>query len=571
MPSDSNQFSESRPHPLIGKTIGVYRIVEPVGRGGMGFVFKARHEIMNRDVAIKLLSPQVASDEIGIKRIRREATAMGSLQHPSIATIFDFGVSDDGQPFIVMEYIQGHTLKDLLKEQGRLTAERGLPIFARIADAMAFAHENGVIHRDLKPHNIMLTDTVEKDFVKVLDFGIAKSVNESVMLTQKGEVLGSPIYMSPEQCTGKSIDQRSDIYALGAIMYESITGSPPFLCSTIYETIYAKTTETPRPFLEVAPDLTDCHPLEELIMACLSISPYDRPSSMSELKVRLASAGSLLGVTITSSTVTSAIPQIEATTLGQPELAAPVERTTVTGAIDQDQDPEPDAQETGTTQETVNRQDTGTIQVHKPGLPDTLKANPALAAGAGAILIATCAALAFAVSSTFNPDKKTADAPGSTQTMGSQKSQDKDALPEPALGTARHSTVDAMESAMLKKQSENADKATPTPAPHRSALSSSHQTKPVSHPSRSQRQDTSPVPPVAPPLRQAPTSQTPAPAATPAVSTQAPPATSRTVSASDVRTYGREARKSYTHNRRKFQEVRGKVKSIWNNIKSIGH
>ncbi|MGD9685241.1 MAG: serine/threonine-protein kinase, partial [Candidatus Obscuribacterales bacterium] len=394
MPPDSNQFSESRPHPLTGKTIGAYRLVEPIGRGGMGFVFKARHEIMNRDVAIKLLSPQVASDEIGIKRIRREATAMGSLQHPNIATIFDFGVSDDGQPFIVMEYIQGHTLKDLLKEKRRLTAERGLPIFARIADAMAFAHENGVIHRDLKPHNIMLTDTVEKDFVKVLDFGIAKSVNESVMLTQKGEVLGSPIYMSPEQCTGKSIDQRSDIYALGAIMYEAITGRPPFLCSTIYETIYAKTTETPGPFREVAPDLTDCQPLEDLIMACLSISPYDRPSSMSELKVKLASAGALLGVSITSSTVTSAIPRIEATTTGKPEPADPVEHTTVTGTIDQS--PEPAVLETETT-----------IKIDQPRLPDSLKSNRALAAGAGAIIIAICAAIAFAVSGTFNPGKRT--------------------------------------------------------------------------------------------------------------------------------------------------------------------
>lgn len=557
MPSDSNEFSESRPHPLIGKTIGVYRIVEPIGRGGMGFVFKARHEIMNRDVAIKLLSPQVASDEIGIKRIRREATAMGSLQHPSIATIFDFGVSDDGQPFIVMEYIQGQTLKDLLKEQKRLSAGRGLPIFARIADAMAFAHENGVIHRDLKPHNIMLTDTVEKDFVKVLDFGIAKSVNESVMLTQKGEVLGSPIYMSPEQCTGKSIDQRSDIYALGAIMYESITGSPPFLCSTIYETIYAKTTETPRSFLEVAPDLIDCQPLEELIMACLSISPYDRPSSMSELKVKLAAAGSLLGVTITSSTVTSAIPQVEPAITDRPKPAAPVENTTVTDSIDRK--PEPESGEAEATQETDTRQQTGTVRIAKPTLPDSLKSSPVLAAGAGALLIAICAALAFAVSSAFNPGKRTADAPGSSQITGSKEAPVRNTSPAPSLGTGRHSTVDAMESAMLKKQSENSEKA---PSGVRQSVSSNRSlSRKTGHvpPGGSLSHETGHAPPVAPPIRKAPTAQIPAPAdSTPAVSSR------------DVRTYEREARKSYKHNRRKLQEVRGKVKNIWNNIKSIG-
>ncbi|MBK9141040.1 MAG: serine/threonine protein kinase [Candidatus Melainabacteria bacterium] len=553
MPSDSNHFSESRPHPLIGKTIGVYRIVEPIGRGGMGFVFKARHEIMNRDVAIKLLSPQVATDEIGIKRIRREASAMGSLQHPNIATIFDFGVSDDAQPFIVMEYIQGQTLKDLLKEQKRLTAERGLPIFARIADAMAFAHENGVIHRDLKPHNIMLSDTVEKDFVKVLDFGIAKSVNESVMLTQKGEVLGSPLYMSPEQCTGKSIDQRSDIYALGAIMYESITGKPPFMCSTIYETIYAKTTETPEPFLEVAPDLPnlmECQPLEELIMACLSISPYDRPSSMSELKVRLAAAGSLLGITMTSSTVTSAIARVEPTEPDQTKPAAPVEITAETVSIDQQ--PEPESGRAGATQET------STVQIEKPTLPDSLKSKPVLAAGAGALLIAVCAALAFAFSSAFNPGKQAADAPGSPRITQSNKAPAGDASPGKTLGTVRHSTVDAMESAMLEKQSEHAEKA---PSGTRRAVSAAG----------SLPQETGHAPPLAPPIGKAPPARNPAPPVSQPVSQpKLSPRSSGAVSREDVRTYEREARKSYKHNRRKFQEVRGKVKSIWKNIKSIG-
>lgn len=269
----------------IGKTLDKYVLTESLGRGGMGLVFKAEQKRIKRFVAIKILPP-ARMDEVSIKRLEREATAMGNMKHPHIATLFDFGMSDEKQPYLVMELIEGRSLKQVLKDSGgKLEPDRTVAILIQIADAMEYAHVNGVIHRDLKPDNVMLTDDLHADYVKVLDFGIAKSLDASVSLTKTGQMVGSPVYMSPEQCTGKSVpDHRSDIYSLGALLYECLTGVIPLRGDTYLETVYRKTNDTPDPFPEY---LDDCKSLEELVLQCLQADPSRRPQSMGEVKAEL--------------------------------------------------------------------------------------------------------------------------------------------------------------------------------------------------------------------------------------------------------------------------------------------
>jgi|AGTN01.1.fsa_nt_gi Serine/threonine protein kinase len=269
----------------IGKTLDKYVLTESLGRGGMGLVFKAEQKRIKRFVAIKILPP-ARMDEVSIKRLEREATAMGNMKHPHIATLFDFGMSEDKQPYLVMELIEGRSLKQLLKDSGgMLEADRVVAILIQICDAMDYAHANGVIHRDLKPDNVMLANDVHADFVKILDFGIAKSLDASVSLTKTGQMVGSPVYMSPEQCTGKSVpDHRSDIYSLGSLLYECLTGVIPLKGDTYLETVYRKTNDTPDPF---PAHLDDCKKLEELVFRCLQADPSKRPQSMEEVRAEL--------------------------------------------------------------------------------------------------------------------------------------------------------------------------------------------------------------------------------------------------------------------------------------------
>src|SRR5262249_37806667 len=157
--------------------------------------------------------------------------------------IYDFGVTSDGQPFIAMDFLDGRALSEVIKNDGPLSPARGVPIFLQACDALAHAHRMGIIHRDLKPSNLMLIDNDgKKDFVKIVDFGIAKIIpqegDKNLQLTATGEIFGSPLYMSPEQCLGQKLDQRSDIYQMGCLMYEAVAGKPPFKCDTAYETIH---------------------------------------------------------------------------------------------------------------------------------------------------------------------------------------------------------------------------------------------------------------------------------------------------------------------------------------------
>ena len=288
--SMSSNSSErlSRPHPMLGAQIGQYRILDVVGGGGMGIVFRARQEMVDRDVALKLLPPELAHDEINSKRLEREAKALAKLNHPNIVTTYDFGLTQHGQAYLVMELVDGESLKELLLREGRMDLNRAVRIFIQMADAMRFAHQNGIIHRDLKPHNVMIAQAPSADFVKVLDFGIAR-LADSQKLTRVGEIIGSPLYMSPEQCLSEPVDHRTDIYALGVLMYVCLTGHVPFKGDTLYETVERKCTMPPPRFADIAPELDIPNFLEELIRHCLAVEKEDRFQTMDEVKGLLES------------------------------------------------------------------------------------------------------------------------------------------------------------------------------------------------------------------------------------------------------------------------------------------
>jgi len=285
---NADERQQSKPHPMIGAQFGQYKIVDMVGGGGMGVVFRARQEMIDRDVAVKLLPPQLAHDEINTKRLEREAKALAKLNHPNIVTTFDFGITDYHQAFLVMELVDGENLKEILQRETRLEVERALKVFIQLADAMRFAHSHDIIHRDLKPHNVMLARKPSPDFVKILDFGIAR-LSDSQKLTRVGEIIGSPLYMSPEQCLSDPVDGRTDIYSFGILMFVCLTGQVPWKGDTLYETVERKCTQPVPRMKDVAP-YVDVPPfLEELIGHCLAVEPDERFQTMDEVKDLLES------------------------------------------------------------------------------------------------------------------------------------------------------------------------------------------------------------------------------------------------------------------------------------------
>src|SRR5215204_5732642 len=219
---------------LLGTTLsGKYRIDERLNEGGMGTVYRATHVLMDKTVAIKVLRPALAADEKIVARFSREARAASRISHPNALSVTDFGEDENGNVFLVMEFLSGKTLKQFIRDEGPLPLSRVVDITRQIGDALNAAHAQGVVHRDLKSDNIMLLDTTAGDHAKVLDFGIAK-INEpegkvDTNLTAPNLVIGTPQYMSPEQCSQESeIDARSDIYSLGVILYEMLVGHVPF-------------------------------------------------------------------------------------------------------------------------------------------------------------------------------------------------------------------------------------------------------------------------------------------------------------------------------------------------------
>jgi len=245
---------------LIGKTIGQYEIVEKIGVGGMATVFKAYQSSINRHVAIKILPAQFAQDPNFVKRFTQEAKAIAALEHPHILPVYDFG-TDEGLTYMVMRYVEGGTLGNMM---GKLPSYRRIvEVVGNVARALDYAHSQGVVHRDIKPSNILIDKHGE---VLLTDFGIAKMMQDSggTHLTGTGSILGTPEYMSPEQAEGTSIDQRTDIYSLGVVLYELLTGQPPYQAQTPLAVVLKHVNEPLLPPREINADIPQ--PLEQVVL-----------------------------------------------------------------------------------------------------------------------------------------------------------------------------------------------------------------------------------------------------------------------------------------------------------------
>ncbi|MBX9571939.1 MAG: protein kinase [Candidatus Obscuribacterales bacterium] len=290
-PDDGTLLTPIGKEPKVGENFADrYEILGIIGDGGMGKVYKARHNLMKRIVAIKMLLPHLVQSAAALKRFQQEAQAASALNHPNILTVYDFGISDQGMPYLVMDYLEGTSLAALLQEQGYLASERAIHIFSQACSALAHAHQKGVIHRDLKPANIMLIDyDGQPDFLKIVDFGIAKLLQPdgAEQLTHTGEVFGSPLYMSPEQCRGRELDPRSDIYSLGCVMYRTVTGKPVFSGRDPMECMYKQVNDMPMSFNDVVPELGLSEKLESAIFRAISKDVEGRYTNMLEFREAL--------------------------------------------------------------------------------------------------------------------------------------------------------------------------------------------------------------------------------------------------------------------------------------------
>jgi len=278
--------------PLIGQVMGGhYEVLGRIGTGGMSVVYKTRHQLINQYRAIKILLPHRDNESDALLRFQLEATAATRMDNKHIVRVHDFVAPEASPPYIVMEYAEGTALGDEIDRLGRLPAKRALAIFAQILDAIGHAHSRGVIHRDLKPDNVLLVhdETEGPDFVKLIDFGIAKLTaadrRQPQGLTPTGEVFGSPQYMSPEQCAGLPLDVRSEIYSLGCILYETLSGRAPLLGQSVLETLnmQAHTPATSLNALTIDPPLVVPKALDEIVLKCLAKKPADRFQTTEEL------------------------------------------------------------------------------------------------------------------------------------------------------------------------------------------------------------------------------------------------------------------------------------------------
>ncbi len=273
--------------PLIGRSImDRYRIVEEIAVGGMGVVYKAYQSAMSRTVAIKMLPPEKISDETALERFKREARSASHLKHPNTVTIYDFGQTEDGSLFIVMEYLEGKFLDKLVKQEGAVPLMRTLHGLSGICGALTEAHRSGIIHRDIKPANLVFL-SVPEEIIKVVDFGAARLKNSN--LTEGAFILGTPMYMSPEQIRGKDIDARSDIFSLGLVAYELLSGKYPFGSRTfdIPTICHCLLDAVPAPFAKVCPELAIPAEVEAVVFKMLAKDPEQRYQTADEIRRKL--------------------------------------------------------------------------------------------------------------------------------------------------------------------------------------------------------------------------------------------------------------------------------------------
>jgi serine/threonine-protein kinase len=278
------------PDPYVGKEIlsGQFRVLERIGSGGMGAVYKAQQPSMDRFVAVKILHAKFTNRKDLVSRFRREARAMSHLTHPNTAKVFLYGQLDDGSCYIVMEHLEGKNLGQIVRQEGPMEPTRAIGILLQACAALDEAHQKGIVHRDLKPENIFLCNMGGiRDYVKVLDFGLAKVTERemrpgSMILTQEGMVFGTPEFMSPEQAQGKVLDARSDIYSLAVILYELLTGKLPFDARTPMEYVTLHVQATPIPLAQRSPSRSFPTGLQQVMDRAMAKQPEERFQTAAE-------------------------------------------------------------------------------------------------------------------------------------------------------------------------------------------------------------------------------------------------------------------------------------------------
>ncbi|HEY9733213.1 MAG TPA: serine/threonine-protein kinase [Drouetiella sp.] len=368
----------------LGEVLGDrYQVTEVLGQGGMGTVFKAINLSLNKPVAVKAL--HMFLDSFATARFQQEIKAMSMLSHPHLISVLDAGTTSGGTPYFVMEFLDGPALGDLLKVEGALSDVRAIRMFIQMADALAYAHEQGIVHRDLKPNNVVVLTNRGKDFIKLVDLGIAKLVTPedgAQGLTMTGEIFGSPIYMSPEQCGGKAIDGRSDIYSLGCLMFETVCGEPPIKGGSALETFNLHMTMD-APLLSTMPGVRmtpHLKALESVIARCVQRQPADRFQTMEELSQELERIDRS-GAASASYNSASYNPA-SGSSINPPP---PPVRFQLDGASTTLSDP--------SRKKDVSRDDGSNFEVGSSGKSDSSQAKKNLVVGAGAFFVVFCLSL----------------------------------------------------------------------------------------------------------------------------------------------------------------------------------
>ena len=317
--------------PLLGQTLaGKYRIEKLIKMGGMGSVYKGRHVLMDKTVAIKVLRPSLAGDDAVVARFSREAKAASRISHPHAVNVTDFGEAENGVVFLVMEYLDGLTLKEVIAKEGPLPLGRAVEIVRQVAGALDVAHSQGVIHRDLKSENIMLVTHNGDEWAKVLDFGIAKILQTTGAadpeITQANLVVGTPQYMSPEQCSQSgALDARSDVYSLGIILHEMLTGRPPFTGESANVIMMKQVQDAPPSVLAARAELPAA--VDQVIKRALAKQPIDRFQSAGELSAAFAEA--LSGDSVEAPAIVGAAATAANTPLPMPRALDDIDEETV--------------------------------------------------------------------------------------------------------------------------------------------------------------------------------------------------------------------------------------------------
>jgi predicted Ser/Thr protein kinase len=398
---------------MIGKTIGKYRIVGQLGRGGMGTVYKAVDETLEREVAIKVLNPELADTDI-MKRFRAEATTLAKLNHPEIATIYELFRSDT-ELLMVMEFVRGETLDKLSDRSGALPPDRAAALIDRVLSALEHAHRAGIVHRDMKPANVMVT---EHGGVKIMDFGIAR-VRGAEHMTIDGYMMGTPAYMPPEQVLGLEVDGRADLYSVGVVFYKLLTGSLPFKADTAIGMVQKQISDTPAPLNLHRDGLPDW--CELILQRALAKSPADRFQTAEDFRTAIAEA---TGISTTNLAKVFSSADLEQTTPPRPVAVAQA-----MGA-------------TGARSATVPRVSAGPVPPVPDGATVVLqKKHFALAGSMLAILAIGVAVLAFVAlrrpATVGNPpETTTAAVPVSTAPPGAATEAPVQAAPPPAPDAA---------------------------------------------------------------------------------------------------------------------------------------